>query len=107
GPQHQLTHNTVDDIMEDWQALHDLRAPNVQALTSRGTPGKAITLRFKAPDNSGRASVGISVFLGKRPVGYLRTVLKQRSAGHAHTATWNPSKFKGTLRFCAEAHHPS
>ena len=107
GPQRQLTHNTVDDIMEDWQALHDLRAPTVQALTSRGTPGKAITLRFKASDNSGRASVGISVFLGKRPVGYLRTSLKQRSAGHAYTATWHSYNFKGPLRFCAEAYDPS
>src|SRR3989440_127984 len=71
GPQRQLTHNTVDDVVLDWQSLHDLRAPTVKALTSRGTPGKAITLRFKASDDSGRASVGITVFLGKRPVGYI------------------------------------
>jgi WD40 repeat protein len=107
GPQRQLTHNTVDDVVLDWQSLHDLRAPTVKALTSRGTPGKAITLHFRAWDNSGRASVGISVFLGKRPVGYLHTPLKQRSAGHASTATWHSYNLKGPLRFCAEAYDPS
>jgi hypothetical protein len=107
GPQRQLTHNTVDDIMLDWQSLHDLRAPTVKALTSRGTPGKAITLRFRAWDNSGRASVGISIFLGKRPVGYLRAPLKQRSTGHTYTATWHSYDFKGPLKFCAEAYDPS
>ena len=107
GPQRQVTHNTVDDVVLDWQSLHDLRAPTVKALTSRGTPGKAITLRFKASDDSGRASVGISVFLGKRPVGYLHTPLKKRSAGHAYTATWHSYNFKGPLRFCAEAYDPS
>src|SRR6266496_4815038 len=107
GPQRKEKKNTVDDVVLDWQSLHDLRAPSVKALTSRGTPGKAITLRFKASDNSGRASVGITVFLGKRLVGYLRTPLKKRSAGHAYTATWHSYKFKGTLRFCAEAYDPS
>jgi WD40-like Beta Propeller Repeat len=107
GPQRQLTHNTVDDIMLDWQSLHDLRAPTVKALASRGTPGKVITLRFRAWDNSGRASVGISVFLGKRPVGYLRTPLKQRSTGHTYTTTWHSYDFKGPLKFCAEAYDPS
>jgi hypothetical protein len=107
GPQRQVTHNTIDDVVLDWQSLHDLRAPSVKALTSRGTPGKAITLRFKASDNSGRASVGIIVFLGKRPVGYLHTALDKRSAGHAYTATWHSYKFNGPLRFCAEAYDPS
>lgn len=107
GPQRQVTHNTVDDVVLDWQSLHDLRAPSVKALPSRGTPGKAITLRFKAADNSGRASVGITVFLGKRPVDYLRTPLKKRSAGHAYTATWHSYRFNGPLRFCAEAYDPS
>ena len=107
GPQRQVTHNTVDDVVLDWQSLHDLRSPSVKALTSRGTPGKAITLRFKASDNSGRASVGITIFLGKRPVGYLHTALKKRSAGHAYTATWRSYGLKGSLRFCAEAYDPS
>jgi hypothetical protein len=107
GPQQQLTHNTVDDIVQDWQSLHDLRAPSVKALKSHGTLGKAITLRFKASDNSGRASVGITIFLGKRPVGYVRTPLRQRSAGHVYTATWRSYKLKGQLRFCAEAYDPS
>jgi Tol biopolymer transport system component len=107
GPQRQVTHNTIDDVVLDWQSLHDLRAPSVKALTSRGTPGKAITLRFNASDNSGRASVGITVFLGKRPVGYLHTPLKKRIAGHAYTATWHSYRFNGPLRFCVEAYDPS
>jgi dipeptidyl aminopeptidase/acylaminoacyl peptidase len=107
GPQRQVTHNSVDDIVLDWQSLHDLRAPTVKALTSRGTPGKRIALRFKASDNSGRASVAITVFVGKRPYGYLRTPLKQRSAGHTYTATWSSPPVKGPLRFCAEAYDPS
>jgi WD40 repeat protein len=107
GPQRQLTHNTLDDVVQDWQSLHDLRAPSVKALMSRGTLGKAITLRFNASDNSGRVSVGITIFLGKRPVGYLHTPLKKRSAGHAYTATWHSYKFNGHLRFCVEAYDPS
>jgi TolB protein len=107
GPQRQLTHNTVDDVVLDWQSLRDLRAPSVKALTSRGTPGKTITLRFKTSDNSGRASVGITVFQGKRPVAYLHTPLQQRSPGHAYAATWHSYRFKGPLRFCAEAYDPS
>jgi len=107
GPQRQVTHNNVDDIMEDWQSLHDLLAPTVKALTSRGTPGKRIALRFKASDNSGRASIAFTVFVGKRPYGYLHTPLKARSAGQTYTASWSAPNVKGRLRFCAEAYDPS
>jgi Tol biopolymer transport system component len=47
GPQRQITHNNVDDITEDWQSLHDVLAPTVKALTSRGTPGKRIASASK------------------------------------------------------------
>jgi dipeptidyl aminopeptidase/acylaminoacyl peptidase len=107
GPQRQLTHNSVDDIVLDWQSSHDLRAPTVKALMSRGTPGKRIAIRFKAFDNSGQASIAITVFVGKRPYGYLRTGLKWRRAGHAYTAMWSSPNVKGQLRFCAEAYDPS
>lgn len=65
------------------------------------------TPRLRTSDNSGRASVGITVFLGKRPVGYLHTPLKKRIAGHAYTATWRSYRFNGPLRFCVEAYDPS
>jgi Tol biopolymer transport system component len=107
GPQRQVTHNNYDDLVQDWQSLHDLRAPTVKALTSRGTPGRRIALRFKTSDNSGRASIGILVYFGKRPIGYLRLPLKPRSAGHTYTAKWSSPKVKGSLRFCAEAYDPS
>jgi TolB protein len=107
GTQRQITHNNVDDIVMDWQSLHDLRAPTVRALTSHGTPGKRVALRFKASDNSGRASLAITVFVGKRPYGYLRTGLKWRRAGHTYTAMWSLPKVNGQLRFCAEAYDPS
>jgi Tol biopolymer transport system component len=107
GPQRQITHNNVDDIVMDWQSLHDLRAPTVRALTSHGTPGKRIALRFKASDNSGRASIAITVFVGRRPYGYLRTGLKWRRAGQIYTALWSSPKVKGQLRFCAEAYDSS
>ena len=107
GPQRQVTHNSVDDIVDDWQSLHDLRPPTVKALTSSGTPGKRIPLRFKAWDNSGRASIAVTVFVGERPYGYLRTQLKQRIAGHTYTTAWSSPNVKGQLRFCAEAYDPS
>jgi hypothetical protein len=108
GPQRQLTHNNVDDVVMDWQSLHDLRAPTIKALTSRGTPGKRLALRFRVSDNSGRASVAITVFVGKRPYGYVRTPLKQRSAGHTYTTIWSSRpNVKAPLRFCAEAYDPS
>jgi TolB protein len=107
GPQRQITHNNVDDIVEDWQSLHDLRTPTVKALTSRGTPGKRIALRFKASDNSGRASVAITIFVGKRPYGYLHTGLKWRRPGQVYTAKWSSPDVEGRLRFCTEAYDPS
>jgi len=107
GPQRQITHNDVDDIVEDWQSLHDLRMPTVEALASRGRPGKRIALRFKASDNSGRASVAITVFVGKHPYGYLRTGLNPRRAGHIYSAQWSSPDVRGQLRFCAEAYDPS
>jgi dipeptidyl aminopeptidase/acylaminoacyl peptidase len=107
GPQRQITHNNVDDIVEDWQSLHDLRTPTVKALTSRGTPGKRIALRFKAFDNSGRTSVAITIFVGKRPYGYLHTGLKWRRAGQVYTVKWSSPDVGGRLRFCAEAYDPS
>jgi TolB protein len=107
GPQRQITHNNVDDIVEDWQSLHDLRTPTVKALTSRGTPGKRIALRFKASDNSGRASVAITIFVGKRPYGYLHAPLKARDAGHTYTVSWSSPNVRSSLRFCAEAYDPS
>ena len=72
-----------------------------------GTPGKRIPLRFRASDNSGRASVAITVFVGKRPYGYLHTGLKWRRAGHTYTAMWTSPNVKGQVRFCAEAYDPS
>jgi WD40-like Beta Propeller Repeat len=107
GPPRQITHNNVDDVMMDWQSLHDLRDPTVKALSSRGTPGKRIALRFKAFDNSGRASIAITVFVGKRPYGYLHTRLKWRKAGHTYRAMWSSPKVNGQLKFCAEAYDPS
>jgi TolB protein len=107
GPQHQITHNNVDDIVEDWQSLHDLRKPTVKALMSRGTPGKRIALRLKAFDNSGRASIAITVFVGKRPYGYLHTGLKPRRAGRVYTVRWSSPDVNEKLRFCAEAYDPS
>jgi hypothetical protein len=103
----QLTHNNVDDIVMGRQSLYDLLAPTVKALPSHGRPGKRIALRFRASDNSGRASVAITVFVGKRPYGYLRTPLKHRSTGHTYTAMWASPNVKGPLRFCAEAYDPS
>jgi hypothetical protein len=50
--------------------------------------------------------VAITVFVGKRPYGYVRTQLKQRSTGHTYTAMWAPPNVKGPLRFCAEAYDP-
>jgi TolB protein len=107
GPQRQITHNNVDDIVEDWQSLHDLRTPTVKALASRGTPGKRIALRFRVSDNSGRASIAITVFVGKRPYGYLHTGLEPRRSGHVYTARWSSPNVRGQLRFCAEAYDPS
>jgi dipeptidyl aminopeptidase/acylaminoacyl peptidase len=107
GSERQITHNNVDDIVEDWQSLHDLRTPTVKALPTRGTPGRRIALRFKASDDSGRASVAITIFVGKRPYGYLHTPLKARRAGHVYTAQWSSPAVKGQLRFCAEAYDPS
>jgi dipeptidyl aminopeptidase/acylaminoacyl peptidase len=107
GPQRQVTHNRVDDIVDDWQSLHDLRAPTVKALTSRGGRGKRIALRFKASDDSGRASVAFTFFVGRRPYGYLHTPLEARSAGQTYTAKWSSPNLKGQLRFCAEAYDPS
>jgi Tol biopolymer transport system component len=108
GPQRQVTHNSVDDIVLDWQSSHDLRVPTVIALPSHGTMRKRIALRFRASDNSGRASIAITVFVGKRPYGYVRTPLKPRSAGHIYTTVWSsPPNVKAPLRFCAEAYDPS
>ena len=107
GTQRRLTHNGVDDIVLDWQSLHDSRAPSVKALTSRGKPGTAIALHFTASDNSGRASVAIDIYAGKRVIDYLHTPLRTRRAGHTYLATWHSYALKGQFRFCAEAYDPS
>jgi TolB protein len=107
GSQRKLTHNGIDDIVLDWQSLHDTRAPSVRALPSRGKPGSAIALRFTASDNSGRASVAIDVYVGKRKLDYLHTPLKPRHVGHTYTATWRSYPMKGSFKFCAEAYDPS
>jgi Tol biopolymer transport system component len=107
GPQRQITHNNVDDMVEDWQSLSDVRAPTLTAVPSRGRPGKRIALRFKVSDDSGRASVAITVFVGKRPYGYLHTPLKARSAGHTYTVSWRSPSVRGLLRFCGDAYDPS
>jgi Tol biopolymer transport system component len=106
--QRQLTHNTVDDIVADWQPLYDLRAPTIRALASRDKHGARVRLRYRTWDDSGRTSILILVYAGSRPIGYVATEQHRRAAGHVYSGSWRaPKDFSGALKFCARAYDAS
>lgn len=112
SPDQQLTYNTLDDFVVDWQPLFDVRPPVVHALPGKQKRGSTLRLGFTASDDSGRASVEGYVLAGRRFAGYFHTESTPRTAGRVYTARARALKSvlqssKGPLKFCARAYDPS
>jgi Tol biopolymer transport system component len=104
----QLTHNKVDDILSDWQPLHDVSAPKARALVSNVEAGKVSRLRFTASDNTGRTSVYVRVFDGRRLIDYWMAPERRRIAGHVYSVAWHAQyRLSAKAHFCISAYDPS
>ena len=104
----QVTHNKVDDILSDWQPLHDISAPKVHALVSEVQAGPIGRLRFTTSDDSGRTSVYIRIFDGRRLIDYRTDTERRRIAGHTYSVGWRTQyRLSAKARFCISAYDPS
>ena len=83
----------------------DAKPPVVRALPSQGVYPRAVRLKFRLTDDSGRANVGAVVFAGKRPIYRFR----YRGLKAKNTLWWfnwkPPAKFRAgvQLTFCVSA----
>jgi len=104
----QVTHNKVDDILSDWQPLHDVSAPKAHALASDARPGTLGRLRFTTSDDTGRTSVYILVYDGRHVIDYRTDTERRRVAGHVYSVGWRaPYRLSPKARFCISAYDPS
>ena len=104
----QVTHNKTDDILSDWQPLHDVSAPKARALASEARSGKLGRLRFTTSDDTGRTAIYILVYDGRRLIDYRTDTERRRVAGHVYSVGWRaPYKLSAKARFCISAYDPS
>lgn len=84
----------------------DTVAPVVVALPSQGTYPRAVKLKFKLRDNSGRAKAGAVIFQRTKPIRRFPYTALVRAQGATYWFTWKPpAKFKDgiALTFCVSA----
>jgi dipeptidyl aminopeptidase/acylaminoacyl peptidase len=55
----RLTRNQVEDLVQDWQPLHDRRAPAVRALHAVGRRGEAARLRYRIAETGPGAYISL------------------------------------------------
>jgi Tol biopolymer transport system component len=104
----QVTHNKVDDILADWQPLHDTSAPKAHALVSDARQDTVGRLRFTTSDNTGHTSIYIRIFDGRRLIDYRTDTERRRIAGHVYSVPWRPPyRLSPKARFCVSAYDPS
>lgn len=104
----QITHNHEDDILSDWQPLHDASAPKAHALASQVKRGGIARLRFTTSDDSGHTSVYIVVYDGRQVIGYQTDTERKRAARHVYSLRWRaPQRLSAKARFCVSAYDPS
>jgi hypothetical protein len=105
---HQVTHNKVDDILSDWQPLHDVSAPKAHALASDARQGRPVRLRFTTSDETGRTAVYILVYDGRHLIDYRTDTERRRVVGHVYSVGWRaPDHLSARARFCISAYDPS
>jgi Tol biopolymer transport system component len=105
---HQVTHNKVDDILSDWQPLHDVSAPKAHALAADARPSRPVRLRFTTSDETGRTAVYILVYDGRHLIDYRTDTERRRIAGHVYSVGWRPPyRLSAKARFCISAYDPS
>lgn len=108
GEQKQLTHNTIDDVVVDWQSLHDRNPPAARVLPGHAPKGRQISVRYTAGDDSGRASAELIAYKGPRAVAYGRTALSNRRQGAIYTTRLQaPRPLTGAVKVCIQALDPS
>jgi Tol biopolymer transport system component len=104
----QLTHNDRDDIVDDWQPLHDVQPPTARALASTGRAGHTVALRYVSVDDSGSTSIEVTLSRGKQPFWSSRTGQRPASAGKQSTFSLRlPRALKGKSTFCVQAYDAS
>ena len=107
----RVTSTVIEEIVEDWQPLHDAVAPTVKALRGVALRRHPVVLRFRLADNSGRAKVAITIDTGgaEFEVGRFRyRAATGRKYGIRLTGTdLNIARISPRFRFCMRAFDPS
>jgi dipeptidyl aminopeptidase/acylaminoacyl peptidase len=77
----RVTTNASEDLVQDWQPLHDRQPPVVRALPSASRRGGTVVLRFRIAENTRRAAVAYFLDLGGL------------GAGSVFAATQDPARY--------------
>jgi dipeptidyl aminopeptidase/acylaminoacyl peptidase len=97
----QITHNTWDDLVGDWQPLLDTAPPTAKAVAAKAQRGKTAHLPYRASDDSGQTSVEVDLIFKGETYPYDFIELSNRSSGSLPLKL--PKTFKGSLSFCVRA----
>ena len=104
----QITHNSQDDILSDWQPLHDVSPPKAHALASDAKRAGTGRLRFTTADDTGRTSVYIVIYDGRHPIDYRTDTERRRVVGRVYSVGWRaPRPLSSKARFCITAYDSS
>jgi Tol biopolymer transport system component len=102
----KVTNNSTEDVVQDWQALHDTSAPRVHALKSTGRRGGTGRFRFTIQEDSGTASIEVEYSYRTRngtAGGFGSQTLRHIRAGHVYGIAFRTKELTGapkSFRFC-------
>lgn len=109
----RVTSNATEDLVQDWQALHDTTSSSIHALKSSGRRGGRGRFRFTIREDSGTAAVSVEYSYRVKngsASGFGSQTLHGLRAGHVYGISFPTRDLSGApsfFRFCVTATDPS
>jgi dipeptidyl aminopeptidase/acylaminoacyl peptidase len=109
----RVTDNAQEDLVQDWQPLHDTSPPRIHALRSTGRRGHRSRFRFKISEDSGSAAVEVEFSWQTKhgeTGGYTAQTYHGLRAGRVYGLGFPADALRGApaaVRFCLSAVDPS
>jgi hypothetical protein len=105
----RITNNATEDLVQDWQALHDTTPPSIHALKSSGRRGGLGRFRFTIREDSGTAAVTVEYsyrIKNGSSSGFGTQTLHGLRSGHVYAISFPTrilSRAPSSFRFCVTA----
>jgi hypothetical protein len=110
--EHQLTSTVTEEIVQDWQPLHDTINPRIRALPSHGLRDRPIYLRYRVRENSSRVQLIATITGPHYELSLGLGSFLRRNPGHTYALRLDPDALYDThvprtSTFCITASDPS